>query len=67
MIAVGLPGIVLAIVLKLTVKEPVRQQTEQERQRPLLDSLVELLKTPSWWGMVLGITLSSFANYAVIG
>ena len=67
MIAVGLPGIVLAIVLKLTVKEPVRQQTEQERQRPMLDSIVELLKTPSWWGMVLGITLSSFANYAVIG
>ncbi|MEC9259899.1 MAG: MFS transporter [Pseudomonadota bacterium] len=67
MIAVGLPGIVLAIVLKLTVREPVRQQTEQERQRPMLDSIVELLKTPSWWGMVLGITLSSFANYAVIG
>ena len=67
MIAVGLPGILLAIVLKLTVKEPVRQQTEQERQRPMLDSIVELLKTPSWWGMVLGITLSSFANYAVVG
>ncbi len=67
MIAVGLPGIVLAIVLKLTVKEPGRQQTEQERQRPMLDSIFELLKTPSWWGMVLGITLSSFANYAVIG
>lgn len=67
MLTVGLPGILLAIVLKLTVKEPIRQQTQAERQRPMLASIIVLLKTPSWWGMVLGMTLSSFANYAVIG
>lgn len=67
MIAVGLPGVALAVLLRFTVKEPVRQQPQAEQQRPMLDSVLQLLKTPSWWGMVLGITLSSFANYAVIG
>ncbi|WP_083271560.1 spinster family MFS transporter [Alteromonas lipolytica] len=67
MIAVGLPGVALAVLLKFTVKEPVRQQSPAEQQRPMLDSIAQLLKTPCWWGMVLGITLSSFANYAVIG
>ncbi|MDC8831317.1 spinster family MFS transporter [Alteromonas gilva] len=66
MIAVGLPGIILALLLRFTVKEPTRQQQQTERQMPVSASVKRLLRTPSWWGMVMGITLSSFANYAVI-
>ncbi|NVK55354.1 MAG: MFS transporter [Alteromonadaceae bacterium] len=66
MIAVGLPGILLALLLRFTVKEPVRHQPAAEFQAPVFAAVKRLLRTPSWWGMVMGITLSSFANYAVI-
>ncbi|MCC2615852.1 MFS transporter [Aestuariibacter halophilus] len=68
MISVGLPGVALAVLMKLTVKEPVRgsDQVRQSQQQVSVGSAVKtLLSIPSWWGMCLGISFGSFGNYAI--
>ncbi|MBT0587252.1 spinster family MFS transporter [Alteromonas oceanisediminis] len=70
MISVGLPGIALAIIMKLTIKEPVRVHSvlaaaQQAAQPSMLHSVKVLLRIPSWWGMCLGISFASFGNYAI--
>lgn len=66
MISVGLPGVLLAIVLKVTVKEPVRSHQQTEGGAPAFwPSVKQLLKIPTWWGMALGISFGSFGNYAI--
>lgn len=75
MISVGLPGILLALLLKFTVKEPIRSvsapsdsSTIDDRnntQPSVMSSLKTLLKVPTWWGMALGISFGSFGNYAI--
>jgi MFS family permease len=68
-IFLGLTGIVLAIVLRLVVREPLRGAMEFEEkveiiQPPFLESLKILLKIPAWWAMCFGIAFGSFAAYA---
>ncbi|WP_100658271.1 spinster family MFS transporter [Alteromonas flava] len=68
MISVGLPGIALAILMKLTIKEPVRSQTvsSDDSSRPSVKKSIKiLLSIPTWWGMCLGISFASFGNYAI--
>ena len=67
MLAVGLPGILLAVLLKLTVKEPVRSGNMQSAaaQAKSWQSVKTLLSIKSWWGMCLAISFGSFGNYAV--
>lgn len=66
MIWVGLPGIALAILLKLTVKEPTRQAVpKQSSEVTVWQSIKALLKIPTWWGMALGISFASFGSYAI--
>jgi len=68
MISVGLPGVILALLLKFTVKEPKRTESVQtdDAEKPSVSaSLKTLLKIPTWWGMALGISFGSFGNYAI--
>ncbi|WP_026374705.1 spinster family MFS transporter [Aestuariibacter salexigens] len=66
MISVGLPGVVLALLLKFTVKEPQRTHTTSTVvQTSFKDSVKTLLSIPTWWGMCLGISFASFGNYAI--
>ena len=68
MISVGLPGVILALLLKFTVKEPKRTesvQTDDAEKLSVSASLKTLLKIPTWWGMALGISFGSFGNYAI--
>ena len=69
MYSVGIPGVLLAILLKFTVKEPVRTTSSpsaDETNKPSVKlSLKMLLKIPTWWGMALGISFGSFGNYAI--
>lgn len=69
MISVGLPGVALAILLKLTVKEPVRGADAKtaaiQEHVPFKQAIRTLLTIPSWWGMCLGISFGSFGNYAI--
>jgi MFS family permease len=67
---VGLPGIVLAIILKLTLKEPPRGTWDAAAlQAGPTPSLWRVCKTlfgkPSFRHMAAGATLSSFAGYGV--
>lgn len=72
MISVGVPGVVLALLMKLTIKEPTRinpqvslDSTGEIIKPPtMLESIKVLLSVPTWWGMCLGISFASFGNYA---
>ena len=68
-IAVGLPGIFCALLLKLTVKEPQRGATDevsnQGKELKFGTAIRMLLKIPSYWGMALGISFASFGGYAI--
>ena len=69
MYSVGIPGVLLAILLKLTVKEPARTvslpNADDANKPSVKSSLKMLLKIPTWWGMALGISFGSFGNYAI--
>ncbi len=69
MISVGLPGVALAILMKLTIKEPTRTAhlvEEDSAIKPSVGQSIKVLLTiPTWWGMCLGISFASFGNYAI--
>lgn len=67
MIAVGLPGIILALLLKFTVKEPVRSGNMQttSAKGSTWYTIKALLSIKSWWGMCFAISFGSFGNYAI--
>lgn len=62
----GLPGLVLAIVVRLTVREPQRGRFESKavvREEPLRTVLSTLWKTPSFRWVTLAATLHVFAGF----
>jgi MFS family permease len=68
-IFLGITGIVLAGVVKLTLREPVRGAQELDggtvvKKLPFVESLKSLLKIPAWWAMCFGIAFGSFVSYA---
>lgn len=65
----GLTGIALAGIVKLTLREPVRGAMELDNETsipklPFIESLKSLLKIPAWWAMCFGIAFGSFVSYA---
>lgn len=73
---VGLPGVVLAIVLKLVVREPARSEAGPNRApaRPIAGEISEMLAVARTlvrdrraFHMILGVTVGGFANYAFYG
>ena len=68
-VILGLTGIALAVIVRLVLREPVRGAMEfgnnvDVAQPPFLESLISLLKIPSWWWMCFGIALGSFVSYS---
>ena len=68
-VILGLTGIALAVIVRLVLREPVRGAMEfgnnvDVAQPPFLESLISLLKVPSWWWMCFGIALGSFVSYS---
>ncbi|MBQ45265.1 MAG: MFS transporter [Porticoccaceae bacterium] len=68
-VILGLTGIALAVIVRLVLREPVRGAMEfgnnvDVAQPPFLESLIALLKIPSWWWMCFGIALGSFVSYS---
>ena len=68
-IFLGVTGIVLAGIVKLVLKEPVRGSMEANDEKsldkpPFFESLKTLLKIPTWWAMCFGIAFGSFVSYA---
>jgi MFS family permease len=66
---VGLAGIVLAPIFRLTIKEPPRGRFDRERAEVDPPGLKEILGTlshkPSFWLMSLGASCSSMMGYGV--
>ena len=67
---VGLPGLVLALVVRLTVAEPRRGESEGRepvrKRPPWLDTLKFLSSRASFVHMTVAAGLSSFVGYSVI-
>ncbi len=67
---VGIPGILLAVVVRFTVIEPPRGHSENRADEgehpPILAVFRFLLQRRSFLHMAIGAGLSSFAGYAVI-
>lgn len=59
----GVPGIVAAIALKLTVREPPREGA-QDRAPTFGEALKALAGKPSFWHVAIGAALISFVGYA---
>jgi MFS family permease len=66
---VGLAGIVIAPIFRLTIKEPPRGQYDRQRsdtQAPGLKTILNtLLHKPSFWLLSLGASCSSMMGYGV--
>lgn len=67
---VGLPGLLVALVLKLTVKEPPRGYTDppgtvRRERAKFSDGLRELASKPSFWTMTAGATIAAFCGYGI--
>jgi len=66
---VGVAGILIAPIFRLTLKEPVRGQYDRQREQEpapgLMKILRKLLKKPSFWLLALGASCSSMMGYGM--
>ncbi len=67
---VGLPGVLIALVFKLTVKEPPRGYTDPKGTQtsepvPLREAIRELTTKPAFWLMTAGATIAAFCGYGI--
>ena len=66
---VGLAGIIIAPIFRLTIKEPVRGRYDRDRGEQEPPGLKEILKTlshkPSFWLLSVGASCSSMMGYGV--
>jgi len=60
----GLPGLLLAILVKLTVKEPPRS-TPAEEAPGFVEAFAILARKPTFWNVALGGAAASFTGYGV--
>lgn len=74
LIALGIPGILLAFLIFFVIKEPQRgameksaaQLTDDPTPPPTIgETFKTLLTIPSWWAMCMGIAFVSFGGYAL--
>ena len=67
---VGIPGLLLAVIVRMTVSEPPRGHSEDRADHgqhpPLIEVFKLLLSRKSFLHMAVGAGLSSFAGYAAI-
>lgn len=73
-VVLGLPGILVAIAVKLLIVEPERgaldtdltsATTTESTIGHFIYALRHLLKIPSYWGLCLGAAFASFVGYSV--
>lgn len=62
----GFPGLLLAIMVKLTVKEPPRSGVVVGVETPsFIEAFAALAKMPTFWHVSLGSAIASFVGYGV--
>tara|TARA_B100000676_G_C18061089_1_gene837818 strand:- start:1159 stop:2481 length:1323 start_codon:yes stop_codon:yes gene_type:complete len=69
-LVVGVPGVLLAVVLKLTVLEPIRGMSDPagtgaQPQPPLLPTIKALLSNKTFVHIAMGGALTSFVGYGL--
>ena len=67
---VGLPGLLIAAIFKMTVKEPPRGYTDPSSTQPkerveLREAIRELTTKPAFWLMTAGATIAAFCGYGI--
>lgn len=67
---VGLPGLLIAALFKLTVKEPPRGYTdpagvEKKERAELSEAIRELTTKPAFWYMTCAATIAAFCGYGI--
>ena len=69
-VIVGLAGLLIAPVFRLTMREPTRGGLDAQRAAPPAPPILEVVRTltrkPSFWGMSLGAASSSMMGYGLI-
>ncbi len=71
-IALGLPGLIVALILFLTIKEPPRGYSDppgaqRVEKASIVDTFKELGSKPTFWTMSLGAALVAFVGYGLFG
>jgi predicted MFS family arabinose efflux permease len=62
----GVPGLLLALIVKLTVKEPPRARSSTQETAPGFGAAFrELARKPTFWHNALGSAIASFVGYGV--
>lgn len=62
----GVPGLLLAVIVKLTVKEPPRAKSGTDAEAPGFSAAFrELARKPTFWHNALGSAIASFVGYGV--
>lgn len=68
-LVVGIPGVIFAVVLRLTVQEPIRGRWDtaaETAHRPSFGETMSVLKQlPSFWYIAVGCALMAFVGYGV--
>ena len=67
---VGLPGLLIAAIFKMTVKEPPRGYTDPvgtttKERVELREAIRELMTKPAFWLMTAGATIAAFCGYGI--
>ena len=70
-IVIGMAGIVVAVLFRLTVKEPPRGYSDppgvvRPQRATFVEALKELGSKRSFWLMAAGATLASFCGYGIV-
>jgi MFS family permease len=71
-IALGIPGLIIALILFLTVKEPPRgfsdpPGVQRVQKASIVETLKELGSKATFWTMALGAALVAFVGYGLFG
>ncbi|MEM9668568.1 MAG: MFS transporter [Pseudomonadota bacterium] len=69
-VVIGMPGVLVAIVLSLTVKEPPRGYSDPPdsqglKKASMREAFSELSGKPTFWWMTLGASLVAFVGYGM--
>ena len=71
-IGLGIPGLLVALLMFLTVKEPPRGYSDppgtvQMEKASIAETLRQLATKPTFWTMALGASLVAFVGYGLFG
>src|SRR5689334_21023140 len=69
-LVLGLPGVLVALLLRMTVREPPRGYTDppgtlRRASVSFAEGVAEFARKPSWWTNAIGATFAAFCGYGI--